>query len=292
MAATSSDKILLGAALALAIASAGVFGLLAYRKTGVPAGPPPDVALASATYEAKAPEAPPVKTETWAAPVSQSRGREWIYDAFTPPEIFYSARSKQFTVKPPSSLLDDDTQEAFGLELVAVRPEPFRLQLIGYVGGEGNWRGTFENVLSGETFLAAAGRRVPNLALSIKSLDVSLQPVRNGESMVTNQRVATAVVHDDKSGRDVTLTHRERHFTGTVFAFVAEPGQSATREVRTGDMFKIGDVTYRIEKIATTPPTIEVTKESASLSQPDRRVLVPREAEAVEAPDAPSPGGT
>jgi hypothetical protein len=230
-----------------------------------------------------------VKIETWAAPVAQSRGREWIYDAFTPPEIFYNARSKQFTVKPPSSLVDEDSQEAFGLELIAVRPEPFRLQLIGYAGGEGNWRGTFQNVLSGEVFLATAGRRVPNLGLTIKALDVRLQPVRIAESMTTNQRVATAVVREEKTGRDITLTHRERHFTGTVFAFVAEPGQTAAREVRSGDVFKIGDASYLVEKISTTPPSVEVVKESPALSQPDRRVLTPRE---TEEPERPNGGGS
>src|SRR5687767_8983350 len=155
-------------------------------------------------------QAPPVKMETWAAPVAQSRGREWIYDTFTPPEIFYNARSKQFTVKPPSSLLDEDAQESYGLDLVAVRPEPFRLQLIGYVGGEGNWRGMFQNLVSGHVFLASGGHRVPNFALTVRSLDVSPHPIRMGESMTTRQRVATAVVRDDKTGNEITLTHRER----------------------------------------------------------------------------------
>jgi hypothetical protein len=285
MAVPSSDKILIGAALTLAVTSAAVFGTLAWRGAGAPGGPIPTVQLASTPYEAKAPDAPPVKTETWAAPVAQSRGREWIYDTFTPPEIFYNPRSKQFTVKPPSSLVDEEMQEAFGIELIAVRPEPFRLQLIGYVGGEGNRLGIFENVISGETFLGAAGRRVPNLALTIKSLEVKLQPVRFGESMTTQQRVATAVVRDEKAGRDITLTHRERHFTGTVFAFIAEPGQNATREVRTGDMFKIGEATYRVEKIETAPPSVEAIKESPNLSQPDRRVLTPRESDEPERPD-------
>ena len=285
MAASSSDKLLLGSALVLALASAAGFGVLAWRHAGAPTGHLPRVELANTPYEAKAPDAPPVKTETWAAPVAQTRGREWIYDAFTPPEIFYNPRSKQFTVKPPSSLLDEDAQEAFGLELVAVRPEPFRLQLFGYVGGEGNRRGMFQNVLTGEVFLASAGRRVSNLAVTIKNLEVSPQPVRMGESMTTQQLVATAVIRDEKAGRDITLTHRERHFTGTVFAFVANPGESATREVRTGDMFKMGETTYRIEKIQTAPASVEVVKESPSLSQPDRRVLTPRESDLPEAPD-------
>lgn len=284
MAALSRDKLFLASAALLAVASAAAFGVLVLRHTGMPTGPIPQVQLVDAPYASTAPDAPPIKTETWTTPVAQTRGREWIYDAFTPPEIFYNAGSKQFTVKPPSSLMDEEAQESFGVELVVVRPEPFRLQLIGYVGGEGTWRGMFQNVATGEMILASGGHRLPKLALSIRSLEVTPQPIRMGDSMTTRQRVATAVVHDEKSGRDVTLTHRERVFTGTVFAFVANLGESATREVRTGDMFKIGEASYRIEKIETTPPSIEIVKESPTLSQPDRRTLTPREAEAPEAP--------
>jgi hypothetical protein len=288
MAVTSSDKVLIASAFLFAAGSAVVFGVMAMRETGAPAGEIPQVELATTPYTPRAPEAPPVKTETWAAPVAQSRGRDWIYDAFTPPEIFYNASSKQFTVKPPSSLLDEDALESFGIELVAVRPEPFRLQLIGYVGGDGNWRGMFQNLVTGQVFLASGNHRVPALGLTVRSLDVSPHPIRMGESMTTRQRVATAIVRDEKAGREVTLTHRERVFTGTVFAFVAAPGETAAREVRTGDMFKIGEAPYRIEKIATTPPSVEVVKESPTLSQPDRRVLLPREADA-EAPAEPVP---
>ena len=187
MAAPAKDKMLIGAALLLVVASAAVVGTLFWRQVGTPSGPAPTVELASAPYEARAVAAPAVKTETWAAPVAQSRGREWIYDTFTPPEIFYNARSKQFTVKPPSSLVDDEVPEPFGLELVAVRPEPFRLQLIGYAGGEGHWRGTFQVVKTGEVFLGTTGKSIPALALTIRSLDVSLQPVRVGEGTITKQ---------------------------------------------------------------------------------------------------------
>jgi hypothetical protein len=290
MAAISSEKLLVAGAALLALATGVGFGVRVIRHDGQTSEPVPQVQLTQAPYAPGAPEAPPVRTENWAPPGSQNRGREWVYDAFTPPEIFYNAKTKQFTVKPPSSLLDDETADAFGVELVAVRPEPFRLQLIGYVGGEGTWRGTFQNVLSGEVFLASAGRRVPNLGLSIKSLVVSPQPVAIAESMTTRQRVAVAVIRDEKAGRDITLTHRERHYTGTVFAFVAESGQSAAREVRTGDVFKIGEATYRVDRIATTPPSIEITKESPHLPQPERRVLTPREGDGAEETEPASPG--
>jgi hypothetical protein len=285
MAAPSSDKVLFGAAALLAVASAAGFGWITFTRPSTASTPLPRVELATSPYEPTAPEAPAVRTDTWAAPVAQSRGREWIYDAFTPPEIFYNARSKQFTVKPPSSLLDEESLEAFGLELVAVRPEPFRLQLIGYVGGEGTWRGTFQNAVTGEVCLGFAGRRVPSLGVTIRSLDVSLQPIRIGENTTVRQRVASAVVLDERTNREVTLTHRERFFTGTLTAFVAAPGETATREVREGDAFKLGEASYRIESVKMTPVSIEVIKEAPSLSQPDRRVLLPREPEAADAPE-------
>ena len=290
MAALSKENLFLYAALVLAAGSAGVFGTLGVKNARAPRGPAARVQLADSPYTLTVADAAVVKTDVWLAPAAQSKGRDWIYDAFTPPEIFYNARSKHFTVKPPLAGNDDTPEEPFGLELVAVRPEPFRLQLIGYVGGEGDWRGTFENVATGEVFLAAAGRRVPNLALTIKSLEVRAEPITIADSMTTRQRVATAIVRDERIGRDVTLTHRERQFTGGLSAFVAAPGETATREVRSGETFKLGDATYHVEKILLAPPSVEITKESPSLSQPDQRTLTPRESEeaAAETP-APSP---
>lgn len=280
MAVKSSDKLLLACAALLFAASGAAIALLV--RLGIGLQPPPvgQVQLAEMTYTASVAEPALVKTETWPAPAPQKRGREWIYDTFTPPEIFYNPRTKQFTVKPPTAAAEA-VEEPFGLELIAVRPEPFRLQLIGYVGD----RGTFENTLTGEVFLGAAGKRVPALGLTIVGFDVRLQPIALRDSMTTQQRVATAVVRDEKTGRDVTITHRERHFTGTVSAFVAAEGANAAREVRSGDGFKLGAATYRVEKVQLTPPQIEVTKEAPTLPQPERRTLVPREGDAPEKPD-------
>lgn len=282
MEAMPSHRLVFFAAAALTIASAAGFGFAGWRKLrSAPAGENA-VRLAEAPYVPARIEAGSFKTAGWNPPSSQSHGREWVYDLFTPPEIFYNARSKQFTVKPPSGFLEDEPVEAFGLELAAVRPEPFRLQLIGYLGEEGNWRGTFENLVSGEVFLGTAGRRIPELGVTIRSLEVRAQPVAVGEGATSRQRVATAVVLDERSGREVTVTHRERRFTDSLSALVAAPGATATREVRPGETFKFGEAAYRIEKIQLSPPRIEVTKESPGRVQPDRRTLAPREGEGAD----------
>jgi len=286
MALSSSDKALLGGALLLALGSATVFSVLIAREMASPPPPIPRVELADVPYTPVAAAATAVRTAVWAVPGAQSRGREWIYDTFTPPEIFYQARTRQFTVRPPSSLVEEEVIEPFGLELISVRPELFRLQLIGYVGADGNWQGTFQNVDTGEAFIASSGQRVPKLGLTIKTLDVRMEPIALPESMTTPQRVATAVVVDEKNGREVVLTHRERNFTGTVTGIVAGPLLPAPRDVREGDEVKVGGVTYRIGRIQLSPPSAEVIKTVPGRAQPERRVLVPEEGEKDESADA------
>ena len=201
------------------------------------------------------------------------RGRDWIYDVFTPPEIFYNARTRQFAVMAPAPVGDETPEGPFGLELVSVRPEPFRLQLIGYVGAGSDARGVFENRRSGEIFLGSTGFRVADLALSIKRFGVRSESVAIPDSMSFLQPVATAVITDVRTGRDITLSQRERRFTGNTFALVALAGESAPREVLPGDMIKAGGATFRIEKITLEPAAIDVVKTAPDLTAPVQRTL-------------------
>ncbi len=287
MSAAPSVKPLLLAATALVVVSAGVCGTLIWRlRAAAPLGRP---ALTAPAYVPVAVEVPVGRNSSWETPAPLTRGREWFYDVFTPPEIFYHPRTRQFAVSAAAAGGDEIIEAPFGLELVSVRPEPFRLQLIGYVGGagEGDARGIFENRISGEVFLASAGHRVADLALSVKRFHVRTETVATPESMSFKARVATALIHDSRTNRDVTLTQRERHFTGNAFALVALAGESAPREVRAGDTFSVGPASYRIEKIALDPVALDVTKTAPDLAAPVRRTLLPRFDPAESAPLTP-----
>lgn len=263
------------AALALAIASLAVFALLDWR-AGRGAPPLPAAPRGAASSYAPSVEEPPAfPSEAWRPPVPLSRGREWVYDTFTPPEIFYNARTRQFTVRPPEAFVAKEPQP-FGLELIAVRPELFPLQLIGYVGDEGHWRGTFENTITGDVFLATAGWRLPDLGLTIASLEVRPQPVASADSMTTRQRVATALIRDERNGTEVALTHRERKFTDAPIAVLLAAAATAPRELRAGDEFRAGDALYRIERVRSVPPAVEVSKQSLDGGL-EQRTLTPRE---------------
>jgi hypothetical protein len=270
MSASPSPKTLLIAGTSLLVVSTVVFGGLIWRaQSSVILSQP---TLTAAAYVPVGVDSPVVKNTVWEAPSALARGRDWLYDLFTPPEIFYNTRSRQFAVS--AQLTGDEAAEVpFGLELVSVRPEPFRLQLIGYVGGAGEARGIFENRRTGEVFLASAGHRVADLAIEIKAFNVRAEAVVIPESTSFSQRVATATIQDLRAKRDLTLTQRERHFTGNVFGIVALEGESTPREVLAGDTLKLGTTSYRIERIATEPATIEVTKTAPDLAAPVRRTI-------------------
>src|SRR5690606_8501223 len=100
-----------------------------------------------------------VSTKTWPSAPEQSTGPEWVYDVFTPPEIYYDNVTKQFTVSAPFT--PPPQEPPFGVELIEIRPDVFPLQLVGYIGDEGDQRGTFENALTGETIIGRTGKKMP-----------------------------------------------------------------------------------------------------------------------------------
>jgi hypothetical protein len=174
------------------------------------AEPDPVVKLTAARRSAATPEHEDF-AEAWQNPPSQARGLEWVYDVFTPPEIYYDQRSREFSVTPPKvpdAVMPVDSAP----ELAAAPSEPFRLQLVGFVGGEGTYRGMFENLATTEHFLARSGRDVPELGVSI--VDFQVQRVRREtpDRMPANELIATAIVRDERSGADIVLTNLERAY--------------------------------------------------------------------------------
>ncbi|HVU24843.1 MAG TPA: hypothetical protein VHE13_12025 [Opitutus sp.] len=252
------------------------------------AAAPGTLRVGAGNYEPSGRDAPKTKTEIWPAPKAQTGG--WVYDVFTPPEIFYDARTKAFSITPPevAPALPVPVAAPFGLELRSVSQPLFRLQLVGFAGGEGNYRGLFENMVTTETFLATGGRRLPELGLVIESLEVRDTPVALPESMTTVRRVATARVRDERTGESLSLTDGGRMYVAAPVATVAASGEDATpREVREGDSFELGGARYKIEKIQLAPPAADVTKESADQPNFERRTLTPSQP-AAAAPDQPA----
>lgn len=273
MAAKSQDKILCGAALLLLLASAG-WTLLQNSKLEALRNSAATNTAQSA-YVPAGIDAPRVSTKTWPVAPSQTRGTEWIYDVFTPPEIYYSEATKQFSVTIPEPPDPPEQPKPFGITLVSVKQDAFRLQLVGYVGGEGDYRGTFQDGVSGDTVVGRAGKVFPKLGLTIKSFEVKRNIIKSKESMDVYDTVATAVVVDTKTGEETTLTNKKRLIKGTPFAVFRVGDAAETIEHKAGATFTAGDATYTVVSVNAEPPSAEVTKTAPSLKTPSTKTLTP-----------------
>jgi len=287
MAAKSQDKILFGAALVLMLASAGWMALQSAKLSALRTSA--ETSITPSAYAPAGIDAPSVSTSTWPIAPSQPSGAEWIYDVFTPPEIYYDATTKKFSVTPPVVIIDkgpDVVVKPFGVELVSVRQDAFRLQLVGYIGGEGDYRGTFENARSGETVIGRTGTKIPDLGLTIKSFEVKRNKIISVESMPVYETVATAVVVDTATGEETTLNNKHRLIKGTPFATFKALGASETMEHKADGKFTVGDATYTVVSVTAEPPSAQVRKEAPDLKEPETKTLTPP-APVSPVPDSP-----
>ena len=288
MAAKSLDKILCGAALLVLLSSLGwTFS------QGGKAKATPRSALETGPLVPYAPAALgelQVNTQLWFPPLAQSGGAEWVYEVFTPPEIYYDAASKRFSVTPPNSVVvvPVKVQEPpFGVELIQVKQDAFRLQLVGYTGKEGNYRGTFENALSGKTILGQAGRKIADLGLTIRSFVVKQNRTKQTTGMDLIETEAVAEVVDDKTGEVFNLTNKSRLTKGTPIALLKTEGSAEPIQHKAGDKFTVGDASFTITSVSFEPNEVVVVKEAPALSQPLTKTLSVATPVSTPAPAAP-----
>jgi len=282
------DKLLLGTALATALASGVWFGWS--DADGVRAHPAPFHRARPVSHRYVPADEEPARHEAvqWHPPVAQRRGSDWIYEVFTPPEIFQDEETKRFSVVTPDGREEpEEGPEPVNIGLVAVVPELYPLQLVGYVGGEGRWLGSFANAATGEIFLAGTGRAIPGLNLEIADFTVRRERDPVAGETGASHRVAKAVVRDAGSGRVTVLTSDERSFTDSLYAIVATEGDDGeTRhELRQGQEVSDAGWTYTIDRLQREPPAAEIIARRADTTELRRLTLTPR------GPRAP-PGAT
>jgi len=196
----------------------------------------------------------PARVVTWSEPEPQRRGPQWVFDVFTPPEIFYHPARQQFRVKDisPSServvatsvLSEVPSAQGHGLRLLEVRHEEYPLQLSGYVGGRTSDAGAlllglFENRESGETLLLRGGERVESLGIEVLDFHVEERPIAADFEIVTLREPRAVATIRDARGEVRTLREGERGKGRGLIAQIERDGESV--EVREGDVLVGGE---------------------------------------------------
>lgn len=286
MAANSQDKIIFGVAVVALLGAAGWMALqgsklAALRKSATPS--------LSSAYEPAGIDAPVVSTRTWPEAPAQSSGPEWVFDVFTPPEIFFDTATSQFRVTPPRGFVEEVKVVPFGVTLASVRQDAFRLQLVGYIGEEGDYRGNFENAITGETIIGRQGKVFEDLGLKLERFDVKRNTIISADSMPIIDIEATALVVDMKTGESTTLTNKHRQIKGTPFAVLQVAGAAGPVEQKEGGTFTAGDATFTVLKVNAEPPSVEIRKESPELAAPETKTLTPVSAAPAGAADTSAP---
>ena len=288
MLARNYEKLLLGFAIFL-LAASGLWvfmqsGSVAHLEAAVISPVPSDGA-----YQPVPVEAATVTTEVWPQPVSQSAGAEWLYDVFTPPTIYFNPVTKVFQVTPqvkPTVTVDPRSErqaelDRFGVTLVETKVPEYRLQLVGYIGeGEGA-RGQFENTLTGDIILGRPGRRIADLQIEVRSIEVNRA-----------EFAATAVVLDERTGEEITLDTRTRRVLEGQRAAVLESKATGTRRtLAPGEAWPTDGYTFTLDSVELSPPKATVTKSGGDLVEPKSLTLeIP--APARSEPAAPADAGT
>jgi hypothetical protein len=193
-------------------------------------------------------------------------------DLFTPPIVLLEQRSDRFVLGSQVSVRRDAAR--FELELAAVVQEPFRLQLVGYVGDPAHCLGVFEATATGETVLARAGHVFSDLGLRVDAVEVRRERTDEGEQTPLTHWFAFATVVDLTTGDATSLTSLERHARGPLRARLRVRSTGELRDIAEAGELIVDDTRFRVSALRTAPPSVHVTRVTAA-GVTDARTLTP-----------------
>jgi len=207
---------------------------------------------------------------SWSPPPAQHRGPGWIYELFAPPSLYFDPRSRTLGagLAPEGGLA---AKAEFDLELVQVRGDRFRWQLVGYSAGAGALRGIFADAESGATVLAGIGDRLGDTGWTVRGLTID-----RPEGMPTDETPAVATVGDGTSGAPVVLSTREPCDAGAPLGlFASRRSPAFRRTLKAGDSLELNGASYRVEELGLRPPQAVVARLAPGEDEPLIVALTP-----------------
>lgn len=213
--------------------------------------------------------------EEWVEPAAQSAGPEWIYDVFTPPIIYFDETTREFLPQPPRA---PDLPPPFGVELVEVKRDLYRLQLEGYLdapsGDPADATLIFANEETGAAVRGAVGMDNDEVGFSVVSFAVPREEV---DGLL--RRVPTVTIFDKRIQREVVLTTIQNlYLEDSAVAVLEGTGEDRPRfEIESnGESFTIGSANFTVTDISFDNQSVTVKKTAPELEEPQERSLQAR----------------
>lgn len=260
------DKLLL--VIALLLLAGGV--MLYMQKSGAAPekGQPIDAAPADNPYQPQSVPTSENVDSMWPEPVANSN--DWLYDVFTPPEIYIDENGKlvnePWTPPPPLP--------PYGVYLEQIVRKTYRIQLEGYIEEDLNDASKSLLLLYSEEaqkqVRARPGDEKADLEFKLLSFDI--ERVREGTNI---QKTATAVILDQRSGEEVTLRHGETLYDDAVTVVIRSAEDPTFEVVLTEALTRFEGPAgqYILQEINLEESTVTVEKQGSEEIEAETRVL-------------------
>lgn len=203
----------------------------------------------------------------WSSPPGDPADEGWVFDLFTPPEIYYNRESGRFTVRSgpaapdPRPQLADPAEGLAEFELIEVRQDPYPVQLVGYAGGpDARFWGIFENLETGESQLARRGDTVRGTAMILRELEVRREEMIVPDSMPLREIVAVGEVWDPSARDTVRLSSAEVRLAEQPWATINFAWEGEHRTVHVGDEIDVHDGTVEVVAMNRVPATVTLVR--------------------------------
>jgi len=244
------DKLLLVIALIALLAGVGFY----VTKSGeVPSGAPQvSTQAADNPYQLVPVIRSIAETVSWPDVEEQSSG--WVYDVFTPPQIFLEPDGT-FTIIP---IVPEEDRPPFGLYLATMRQDPYRIQVEGYIEEKDNSLILFYDEERKQSIRARVGDIVADSGFEVSDFKIEriVDPVEG------IYKVATAKILDQREDKEFTLIHGERLMKEEV-TIIVKSKEDSSIEIQlmdVGESFETPLGQYTLKEINLEESSITVEK--------------------------------
>lgn len=277
------DKLLL--VIALLILAGGVFLYLQASDDAAVVAMPVDAEPAENPYD---PEPIPESEEVdgnWPMAGEQSSG--WLYDVFTPPQIFIDAEGR-FSIVPITPPLPP---VPFGVYLAEIRRNLYRLQLEGYIEESATDASKtlllFVDEEDQSQIRARPGDTEPDHGFEVR--DFTVERVRTDDGGI--DKVATAIIYDQRRDEVIELVHGEQRYdAGITVVIRSDEDPSVDVELTEAPTeFETPSGIYTLEEISLEDSSVTIKKHAVDDREAETRQLFAASAETESTSEEPTP---
>ena len=235
-----------------------------------------EIEVKDSPYKYKAiPTAEPQQAN-WPEPVAQSAGPEWIYDVFTPPEI-YIDQAGNFV---PTGWKPAPPPIPFGVYLSDILRKAYRIQLEGYI--EEDRSDPSKSLLL--FFDEEADKQVrvrpgnENVASEFKVNSFDITRLRDEDGNIEIE--AKASILDSRTGKEVILAHGQRLYLEDVTVLIRsdEISDFSVELTESPSVFESPTGKYTLLEINLEESTVLVEKHLSEAESAETRTLEVRSA--------------